>query len=105
MEFPSLIFMGPIQAQDLNPIRKKKLPIPIFNIHQTGEKKPIKPSIIIIICLIAYTTESNCAHLAAGFTTQCLTCWDGYYWNTTVYKLSAKLLRAAFLAIVGLFVN
>jgi len=57
------------------------------------------------LILTAYTTDSNCQQLVAGSTSQCGTCWDGYYWNTNVCKLSAKLLGAAFLAIISLFVN
>ena len=53
---------------------------------------------------VAYTADSNCQQLAAGSDTQCQSCWDGYYWNTSVCKLSGKLLGAAFLAAVGFFV-
>ena len=57
------------------------------------------------LTVVAYTTDSNCQTLAASSTTQCQECWDGYYWNTTVCKLSAKVLGAAFLAVVALFIN
>jgi hypothetical protein len=54
---------------------------------------------------VAYTTDSACQALVVGSTTQCSICWDGYYWDTTFCKLSAKLIGAAFLFIVGLFIN
>jgi hypothetical protein len=54
---------------------------------------------------VAYTTDTACQALVSGSTTQCQVCWDGYYWDTTLCKLSAKLIGAAFLVIVGLFIN
>jgi hypothetical protein len=54
---------------------------------------------------IAYTTDPACQALASGTTTQCQICWDGYYWDATVCKLSAKLIGASFLFIVGLFID
>jgi hypothetical protein len=58
-----------------------------------------------MLTAVAYTTDSNCQTLATTVTTDCQVCWDGYYWNTTVCLLSAKLLGAAFLAVVALFIN
>jgi hypothetical protein len=54
---------------------------------------------------VAYTTDSACQALMAGSITQCQICWDGYYWDTTVCKLSTQLIGAAFLFVVGLFIN
>ena len=59
----------------------------------------------ISLVLHAYATDSDFQQLATRSTTQCQTCWDGYYWNTTVWKLSAKLLGSAFLVVVGFFVK
>jgi hypothetical protein len=56
------------------------------------------------LSLVAYFTDLNCQVLASGSTTQCQTCWDGYFWATINCKLSAKLLGAAFLFAVGLFI-
>jgi hypothetical protein len=55
------------------------------------------------VTLQTYTTDPNCQFLVSA--TQCGTCKDGYYWDTTVCTLSAKLLGAAFLAVVALFIN
>jgi hypothetical protein len=52
---------------------------------------------------IAYTADVNCQILLDA--TQCGTCKDGYWWDTTKCTLSAKLLGAAFLAVVTLFIN
>jgi hypothetical protein len=52
---------------------------------------------------ITYTTDANCQILLDA--TQCGSCADGYWWNTTECTLSAKLLAAAFLAVVALFIN
>jgi hypothetical protein len=56
-----------------------------------------------ITTTIAYTTDVNCQILLDA--TQCGTCKDTYFWDTTVCTLSAKLLGAAFLAVVALFIN
>jgi hypothetical protein len=53
--------------------------------------------------VIAYTTDVNCQILLDA--TQCGTCKDTYWWDTTKCALSAKLLGAAFLAVVALFIN
>jgi hypothetical protein len=57
------------------------------------------------LSVIAYTTDVNCQVLASGSTTQCQTCWDGYYWASQDCKLSANLLGAGFFFAVGLFIN
>lgn len=41
----------------------------------------------------AYTTDSNCRSLQTD-NTNCLSCWDAYYWNATVCKLNAKVVSA-----------
>lgn len=57
------------------------------------------------LSLVAYSTDVNCQVLASGSTTQCQTCWDGYYWALTDCKLSAKLLGATLLLSVSLFIH
>lgn len=57
------------------------------------------------LSLVAYSTPVDCKVLASGSTTQCQTCWDGYYWALTGCKISAKLLVATFLFAVGLFIH
>jgi len=41
----------------------------------------------------SYTTDKNCASLQSD-NTNCLSCWDAYYWNATVCKLNAKVVSA-----------
>lgn len=41
----------------------------------------------------AYTTDKNCRALQSD-NTNCMTCWDAYYWNATVCKLNAKVVSA-----------
>lgn len=54
---------------------------------------------------VAYTTDKNCQQLQSVTATNCENCWDGYYWNTTSCKLSAKVMVAGLLFLIGLFIN
>jgi len=53
---------------------------------------------------VAYTTDKNCRQLGV-VTTQCIECWDGYYWNTTMCKLFSKVFVAGFMVFIGMFIN
>jgi len=54
---------------------------------------------------VAYTTDKNCRQLGSVVTTQCVECWDGYYWNTTMCKLFSKVFVAGFMVFIGMFIN
>merc|ERR1712021_102590 len=54
---------------------------------------------------VAYTTDKNCRKLGSVVTTQCVECWDGYYWNTTMCKLFSKVFVAGFMVFIGMFIN
>lgn len=51
---------------------------------------------------VAYTTDKNCVMLGV-VATQCVSCWDGYYWNTTSCKLFASLISGAAFSLLALF--
>jgi hypothetical protein len=52
---------------------------------------------------VTFSADNNCRVLETA--TQCGICADGYWWDSEKCQLSAKLLGAAFLAVVALFIN
>merc|ERR1712086_1249918 len=81
----------------------------------TQEKVLPLPLLVLLLSLptvvnagtstVAYTTDKNCRQLGSVVTTQCVECWDGYYWNTTMCKLFSKVFVAGFMVFIGMFIN